>query len=137
MGAIFSIQSSQEGDKHNRPLSQPLFRPVQRPDITRKNVEKLFESHEFRDLIAKRLSGAVKIPTVTYDEMGKVGDDPRWNVFYDFSKYLKQTFPKVEVKRSAHRRMNEPTELVDMRSWLLRRSTSILFYIPGKAQILL
>ena len=31
------------------------------------------------------LSGAVKIPTEIFDVMGGVGEDPRWDVFYEFS----------------------------------------------------
>jgi Gly-Xaa carboxypeptidase len=31
------------------------------------------------------LSKAVQVPTEVYDVMGEIGEDPRWDVFYDFS----------------------------------------------------
>jgi Gly-Xaa carboxypeptidase len=59
---------------------------------------------EFRDEIGsddffneslKRMQGAVQIPTESFDDMGKVGEDPRWDVFIEFHDYLKKTFPLV------------------------------------------
>jgi hypothetical protein len=37
-----------------------------------------------KDRIISWHTGAVKIPTQNYDEMGAVGEDPRWDVFGDF-----------------------------------------------------
>ena len=31
------------------------------------------------------LSGSVKIPTEMFDVMGPIGEDPRWDIFYNFS----------------------------------------------------
>jgi hypothetical protein len=78
--------------KENIP-NQAVFHPTERPDISAISTQTLFGSNQFRDLIAQRLSGAVKIPTITYDEMGRVGEDSRWDIFYDLSKYLRETFP--------------------------------------------
>ncbi len=91
MGVIFS--SLNDTSIHDDTLpGLPVF---QRQKIAHADIDKLLASHDFRDLIAERLSGAVKFPTVTYDGMGMVGEDPRWNIFYDFAAYLKKTFPKV------------------------------------------
>ncbi|KAH7346269.1 Gly-Xaa carboxypeptidase [Rhexocercosporidium sp. MPI-PUGE-AT-0058] len=57
--------------------------------------QRLFGSIKYRNLFAQRLSGLVQIPTVTYDEMGLVGEDSRWNVFYRLPKYLKKIFPRI------------------------------------------
>lgn len=70
---------------------QPLFYPVIRDDI-KARIDVLFSSPQFRDVVAERLAGAVRIRSITYDEMGKVGSDSRWDIFYDFSKYLRDTF---------------------------------------------
>jgi Gly-Xaa carboxypeptidase len=94
MGMIFSSLSGASIHDDMLP-EQPVLHPTQRPKIANADLDKLFASYAFRDLIAERLSGAVKVPTVTYDEMKKVGEDPRWNVFYQFATYLKKTFPKV------------------------------------------
>lgn len=81
----------------NRRFNQPpaSMRPKRRQDITQNNVYTLFQSPDFQDTIARRLAGAVQIPTCTYDNMGSVGEDPRWEIFYEFSDYIKKTFPRV------------------------------------------
>jgi len=74
---------------------QVVFQPSLREDITRTNIEQLFRSENFKNLAASRLSGAVQVPTVTYDGMGELETDPRWDIFYDFGSYLKSTFPQL------------------------------------------
>jgi len=49
---------------------------------------------------ANWMSGAVQIPTESYDEMGLVGQDKRWEIFGKLHDYLHETFPKVYVSRS-------------------------------------
>ena len=51
-------------------------------------------SEAFRNASIKRLSGAVQIPTESFDDLGKIGDDKRWDIMYDFAAYLKETFPE-------------------------------------------
>lgn len=60
-------------------------------------MQSYLESDAFRTLAIQRLSGAVQIPTQSYDEMDDVGDDPRWDVFFTFAEYLKETFPLVHA----------------------------------------
>lgn len=50
-----------------------------------------------KDSIA-RLSGAVQIPTESYDDLGKIGEDKRWDAFYPFHDYLNATFPRIYEK---------------------------------------
>ncbi|EXJ95212.1 hypothetical protein A1O1_00332 [Capronia coronata CBS 617.96] len=73
----------------------PVLHPRRRQDITEKNVDVLFQSPDFQDTIAQRLAGAVRVPTITYDGMRPVGEDPRWEIFFEFSAYLKKAFPRV------------------------------------------
>ncbi|KAH7361757.1 carboxypeptidase S [Plectosphaerella cucumerina] len=54
-------------------------------------------SAEYRNASIARLAGAIRIPTVAYDGMGPVGEDPRWDVFDEFADYLRQTFPRVHA----------------------------------------
>ncbi|KIY00384.1 uncharacterized protein Z520_04069 [Fonsecaea multimorphosa CBS 102226] len=80
----------------NRILHQPpVMHPRRRQDITHKNVNQLFRTQSFQDDVATRLAESVRIPTITYDGMGHVGEDPRWEVFFQFSHYLKKAFPRV------------------------------------------
>ena len=52
-------------------------------------------SDAFANESVKRMAGAIQIPTVSYDDLGPVGEDPRWDVHYDMAAYLKRTFPRV------------------------------------------
>ncbi|ERT03376.1 hypothetical protein HMPREF1624_01690 [Sporothrix schenckii ATCC 58251] len=52
-------------------------------------------SDDFRSKTIARLSGAVQIRTETFDDLGEVGEDRRWDVFFGFYDYLERTFPAV------------------------------------------
>ncbi|KDQ15508.1 hypothetical protein BOTBODRAFT_54770 [Botryobasidium botryosum FD-172 SS1] len=56
-----------------------------------------YDSPEFKQRAVEWLSGAVQIPTESYDDMGAVGEDKRWEIFADFHKYLQDAFPKVHA----------------------------------------
>jgi Gly-Xaa carboxypeptidase len=44
------------------------------------------------------LSGSVKIPTEMFDVMGPIGEDPRWDIFYNFSSCMSLSQPyRVEL----------------------------------------
>jgi len=64
-------------------------------DDISKALERLLESEDFRREATERLSGAVQIPTESYDDMGPVGEDDRWDVFQEFHDYLSKSYPKV------------------------------------------
>jgi len=55
-------------------------------------------SDAFRNASIERLSGAVKIKTETFDDLGAIGEDKRWEVFYGFHDYLEKIFPLVHEK---------------------------------------
>ncbi|KAH8812753.1 carboxypeptidase [Xylogone sp. PMI_703] len=64
-------------------------------------LDKAYEylsSGAFRNATIERLGGAVRIPTQTFDDLGDVDEDPRWDVFFDFHAYLEQTFPRLHRK---------------------------------------
>lgn len=54
-----------------------------------------FKSDEFRNKSLQVWADAVRIPTENFDDLGNVGEDKRWDVFYNFSDYLVNTFPSV------------------------------------------
>lgn len=41
---------------------------------------------------------AIQIPSISYDDMGEVGEDSRWDVFKRFDLYFNSTFPKVSSR---------------------------------------
>lgn len=56
-------------------------------------MDDYLQSDAFRNRSIARLSGAVQVPTQSYDDLGAVGEDPRWDIFYSFAGYLTKTFP--------------------------------------------
>jgi Gly-Xaa carboxypeptidase len=71
----------------------PLF-----PSDSGESLEKAYNyisSSAFRNATIKRLSGAVQVKSESFDDLGVIGQDKRWDVFYDFSKYLEETFPLI------------------------------------------
>ncbi|KAK4466217.1 hypothetical protein QBC42DRAFT_90676 [Cladorrhinum samala] len=73
----------------------PLF-PAKNEEL-----DKAFEhisSTAFLNATVERLSGAVKVRTESFDDLGEVGEDPRWDVFPPFHDYLEKTFPLIHKK---------------------------------------
>ncbi|VVT56785.1 uncharacterized protein SAPINGB_P005272 [Magnusiomyces paraingens] len=54
-----------------------------------------FKTPEFRNWSLAVLQSAVQVPSESYDDLGAVGIDPRWNIFYDLENALRKSFPKV------------------------------------------
>ncbi|GAA5958380.1 hypothetical protein JCM8115_002448 [Rhodotorula mucilaginosa] len=50
---------------------------------------------EYKKLAVQRFSGAIKVPTESYDDFGTPDDDSRLDKFADLHKYLESTFPRV------------------------------------------
>ncbi|KAI0403143.1 peptidase family M20/M25/M40 [Xylaria palmicola] len=75
------------------PQVEPLWPGQQSPALS--EMEAHLRSDEFRDETVRRVAGAVRIPTPSYDDIGPVGEDPRWDSMYDLADYLKSTFPLV------------------------------------------
>ncbi|KAI1305617.1 peptidase family M20/M25/M40 [Xylaria venustula] len=75
------------------PQVDPIVPSHQSPALS--EMEEYFLSDQFRDETVERLAGAIHIPTQSFDDLGPVGEDSRWDVLYDFADYLKSTFPLV------------------------------------------
>ncbi|KAK3706274.1 hypothetical protein LTR37_012789, partial [Vermiconidia calcicola] len=60
---------------------EDMYKYLSTPDFERKSID--------------RLSGAVQIPTESFDDLGSIGEDSRWEIMYEFAKYLRHTFPRV------------------------------------------
>jgi Gly-Xaa carboxypeptidase len=77
------------------PQVEPLFPTRKTKELD--DMESYLTSDTFRDVAIERLSGAVKIPTQSYDDMDDIGADPRWDIFYSFADYLSKTYPLVHA----------------------------------------
>ena len=62
-----------------------------------------FRTPEYRNYSLLAWSGAVKNPTENFDDLGEVGEDPRWDIFYDMVDYILKTFPQVSSKTKVER----------------------------------
>jgi len=62
-------------------------------DELSKTLDRTLKSEEYLRGSADRLSGAVRIATESFDDMGPVGADPRWDIFQEFHDYLEKTYP--------------------------------------------
>ncbi|KAF1994951.1 vacuolar carboxypeptidase-like protein Cps1 [Amniculicola lignicola CBS 123094] len=84
---------------HNSAPKCPQVEPLHPSFRTKEldTMEEFFQSATFRNTSIVRLSGAVQIPTQSFDDMGKVGEDPRWDAFPPFAAYLERTFPLVHA----------------------------------------
>src|SRR5450432_2984329 len=71
------------GDAPPCPQYSPIVaRSESRADFERELAAEL-SSDEFLEASLKRLQGAVRVPTESFDDMKPVGEDPRWDVFVD------------------------------------------------------
>ncbi|KAG1864846.1 hypothetical protein F4604DRAFT_1882028 [Suillus subluteus] len=61
------------------------------------SLDKEYGTKEFKLKAYESLGGAVRIPTVCYDDLGTPEEDPRWKVFDEFHTYIEQRFPKVHA----------------------------------------
>ncbi|KAL2817653.1 hypothetical protein BJX63DRAFT_103148 [Aspergillus granulosus] len=49
----------------------------------------------YHDQIINKLRGIIQIPSESYDDLGPIGQDPRWNIFYKIEEYIKAQYPTV------------------------------------------
>ncbi|KDQ15518.1 hypothetical protein BOTBODRAFT_108726 [Botryobasidium botryosum FD-172 SS1] len=57
----------------------------------------LYDTPKFKERAVEWLAGAVKIPTETFEDMGEIGKDGRWDSLAKFHSYLRTAFPKVHA----------------------------------------
>ncbi|KAH8695224.1 hypothetical protein BGW36DRAFT_360930 [Talaromyces proteolyticus] len=58
-------------------------------------VRKKVDSVEYQREVIKKLSGIIQIPSESYDELGPIGEDDRWDIFFRVEEYLINTYPTV------------------------------------------
>ncbi|POS72338.1 peptidase family M20/M25/M40 [Diaporthe helianthi] len=97
-----SLPSALSGDQSpnsNLDLAQqcrqvdPLFPGRSSSSLT--SMDEYLASSQFLNASTARMSGAIQIATQSYDNMGPIGEDERWDVFPPFADFLERTFPLV------------------------------------------
>ncbi|TDZ54571.1 Carboxypeptidase S [Colletotrichum trifolii] len=67
------------------------------------DLDRYLDTPKFRNETVARLSGAVQVPTESFDDYGTAEEDARWDKLYAFSDYLAKTFPKVHANLKLER----------------------------------
>ncbi|KAI1376575.1 carboxypeptidase S [Hypoxylon crocopeplum] len=75
------------------PQVEPLF-PTQKSSALSK-MDDYIISPKFLNETVSRMAGAIQIPSQSYDDLGPIGEDARWDIMFEFAVYLEKTFPLV------------------------------------------
>jgi Gly-Xaa carboxypeptidase len=81
--------------KDQCPQVKPLFPGSGSSTEALLKMESYLGSPAFRNLSVAHMAGAIQIPTQSFDDMGEIGVDPRWDIMYEMAAYLARTFPLV------------------------------------------
>lgn len=58
-------------------------------------VREKVDSVKYQQDIIKKLTGIIQIPSESYDSLGSIGEDDRWDIFFQVEDYIKVTYPTV------------------------------------------
>ncbi|KAI0641939.1 carboxypeptidase S [Trametes meyenii] len=75
------------------PQADPLF-PSRHRALDNRLADR-FAERSYRRAAIEAFGGALRIPTASYDDLGPVGEDRRWDVFAELHQYLEGAFPRV------------------------------------------
>ncbi|TKA70932.1 hypothetical protein B0A55_06124 [Friedmanniomyces simplex] len=84
--------------KHDTAKSSCVQPPLLFPPTTDESLQRMWQyvgTEAFKNASIVRHSGAVKIDTSSFDDMGPVGEDKRWDTRFAFHDYLAATFPRM------------------------------------------
>jgi hypothetical protein len=81
------------GDAPVCPQPEPLT--PEKHDVLLASLSTAWASDEFVGYAVDKLAGAVRVRTETFDDMGPVGEDERWENRAAFHEYLESAFPLV------------------------------------------
>jgi Gly-Xaa carboxypeptidase len=88
-----------ELDIYSRGTESGICQQVPKLSPRNKRVEQYVrekvESVEYHREIINKLSGIIRIPSESYDDLGPIGEDARWNIFFRVEEYIKLSYPSV------------------------------------------
>ena len=96
LGFILGHHGRRDADFKSKCVQPDALLPAKDSDLDKAYDH--ISSTAFRNATIRRLSGAVQVKTESYDDLGAIGEDPRWDVFYNFHRYLEQTFPLIHER---------------------------------------
>ncbi|KAG6857473.1 hypothetical protein H0H87_003540 [Tephrocybe sp. NHM501043] len=89
---VFDMSSKDE----SRCVQSPVLFPAKNGALW-DSVSSTFGTDTFKVKAVEWIGGAVRVPTESYDDMGDVGEDARWEAFAPFHEYLLTAFPLVHT----------------------------------------
>jgi Gly-Xaa carboxypeptidase len=107
LAAIFSAFRSVIGDElpfFRRPIVKTVTHHPACPQVAKLSprnhaaesfVRAKVEDPAYQADMISKLSGLIQIPSESFDELGPIGQDERWDIFYDVEKYIRRTYPDV------------------------------------------
>lgn len=71
--------------------------PILSPSNTRVQqfIRDKVEDPSYQKEIIEKLTGLIQIPSESYDDLGPIGQDDRWDIFYQVEKYIKTKYPTI------------------------------------------
>lgn len=94
-GYLFSSAGEKVVSVQKEYCAQPEPLVPTKNAATYNELDDTFGASEFKDRAIDWLSGAIRVPTETFDDLDEVGADPRWDVFGPFHEYLLKAFPVI------------------------------------------
>ena len=99
---LLAIVSTVAGEQRQEVLSDPQdnfecdLPPIARPaGDGLPSSQEIFSSQDALSRQVERHAAIVKIPTISYDDSGEPGEDPRWNVFHELHRAFAYLYPHV------------------------------------------
>ncbi|KAI1084239.1 carboxypeptidase S [Whalleya microplaca] len=87
------IYNTASKDVSRCPQVEPLVPTHQTPALSK--MDDYIASPKFRNETIGRMAGAIQVPSQSYDDLGPIGEDSRWDVMYDMAAYLEKIFPLI------------------------------------------
>ncbi|KAK5790853.1 hypothetical protein VI817_006162 [Penicillium citrinum] len=95
----FQLSSSPGLDVYAFGTQSGICQQVQKLSPRNTQVEQYIrqkvESVEYHREIINKLSGIIQIPSESYDDLGSIGEDDRWDIFFQVEEYIKASYPTL------------------------------------------
>ncbi|CAL5866821.1 uncharacterized protein PFLUO_LOCUS1032 [Penicillium psychrofluorescens] len=99
LGNPLKLFGPSELDKYSWGNESGVCQQVPKLSPKNTNVEQFVrekvESPDYHREIINKLSGMIQIPSESYDELGPIGEDKRWDIFYQMEDYIQSNYPTV------------------------------------------
>ncbi|KAL3459368.1 hypothetical protein BJX64DRAFT_291342 [Aspergillus heterothallicus] len=94
--ASFDLSQSPGEYTPNNPSICPQVLPLTPSHASiEQYIQNQTSSPLYHQEIISKLTNIIKIPSESYDDLGPIDSDPRWNIFYEIEDYIKTVYPTI------------------------------------------